>query len=1508
MKTSPIVTVVVPSYNHQKFIEQRLDSIVNQTFGDIELIVIDDCSQDKSAEIIKSYIEKYPLNFIHNRENSGSPFSAWEKAANLAKGKYIWICESDDYADPSFLENAVSKLENNPKAVLYYCDSVVIDQNNNPMGHSEDYFHNIWRESRWNTDFTNSGKNELEFFQIYGQTVPNMSSSLILTSAFREAYSPTLKRFKLTGDWLFIGRLMKYGEVIFHKKTLNYFRTHETTARSKTEMARSQAEFILTKYMLFKETKGPVSKLAKVLKHDAVRFIHESSTAFEVIKALLSISIFQSICCGFNLFVSLFYNLNLFRKFRNRYRTVQNQQSKQLNRTNAKVKANSQKKVALIQAPFWGTKSPPLGLACLSAYLKERGYNVYKRDLNIETYTALKECGLENMWTLNQPAWGNLDVISKFYEEHRTLFNSFVDDIMETGAPVIGFGILWSSEIMSRLIASEIKKRDHNKIIIFGGPQCATKDSREKLVALPEIDYVVHGEGEETLYELLEAINSGKPISGIQSVHSKTGEYCGDRALIKKLDELPFADFDDFKLELYEQPSMLPSSTSRGCPNSCIYCDEKTFWRSFRAYSGDRIFEEIKRLNERYGVDKFEFTDSLVNGNIQSLERFCDLVIENKLKISWMGQAAVRKEMTEELLTKIKNSGCFHLCFGMEHSSAEFMFKIGKKLSKGADFDQFIKNCYNSQIPLGLNWMFGFPGETKETFQEDLDFFSRNAQYFKELTVNNSPGFCGFSPGSYAFNHPEELDIILGSHPCSWKSKDGTNTYVTRLEKYQKFCRHLDSLGIHYSFPEFDNENECIGDYYYEHEKDYNAALNHYKKELQQSKECSLRCKERFIECCKIVGCLDKELDFLSSVKHKIKDDKNRPAQAQTSHNLILIQAPGWGIDTPPLGIASLCAYLRKHNIAVKPIDINIELYNRRTSKQRAGWMVDVHGYWTNQLNVNEFIKDNKELLDSYVDSIINSGVKIIGFSVFVSSHLVSCYLAKEIKNRNKDITIIFGGPHACSFAAGITIIENSDEVDYVVQGEGEVTLIELLRKLQKGESVEDCDGLIYRKNGKAIINQPRKSISDIDSLPFPDFSDFDFSLYKDSFKIPISSSRGCVNRCIFCNDRPYWGRYRFRTGKSMFEEVKYQLKRYPNATFFDFADCLVNGKVNELSIFCDLLIENKYSIDWSGQAIVRKEMEYELLKKIKKSGCVCLAYGLESTSHTVLENIGKICSRGVDIDKFVQEHHKAKLDCVFNFMFGLPGETDEDAEENIDFIRRNAKYIAGINPAPGFCMIGPGTLAYDNPEKYGIDLSNGHFYWNSIDNTNTFLERLRRFEAFISVVHELGVPCVYTHSKLENRNTAIGDYFYTIKQYENAIPYYLEAVKHEPPNQTNINRLKACYDFTGQPSNHIDFEALRECQANIESDQLSLTPNNSTDKNWHKGVAISWATAFFIANSNEMTDILSVGKKIKFADNSIRSIVNTEVKDKSLIVFLDGKPLDGNRVGYPNKFEIVNS
>lgn len=319
----PKVTALVPSFNHGDYIEQRIESIINQSYTNIELIVIDDLSTDNSHTIISRLQQKYGFSYIRNEKNTGTPFAAWEAVLSIATGDYIWICESDDFAETNFVETAINALVAHKNAVLFYCNSWVVNSHGERVDHTETYFRDIWKEQRWETDFVADGQEELINFQLRGQTVPNMSSALISSSAFRTAYTPFLKKLKLTGDWLFIGNILHSGDAIFSKQTLSNFRHHEQTARVRVKSALSQAEFILTKYLLFKSANRPIRTFADLMKNDAVRFLYEPATFYEVLSALLKISWAETLQAMLLLTLSVLMNPKYLTNFFKRYKLLQ---------------------------------------------------------------------------------------------------------------------------------------------------------------------------------------------------------------------------------------------------------------------------------------------------------------------------------------------------------------------------------------------------------------------------------------------------------------------------------------------------------------------------------------------------------------------------------------------------------------------------------------------------------------------------------------------------------------------------------------------------------------------------------------------------------------------------------------------------------------------------------------------------------------------------------------------------------------------------------------------------------------------------------------------------------------------------------------------------------------------------------------------------------------------------------------------------------------------------------
>ncbi len=523
--------------------------------------------------------------------------------------------------------------------------------------------------------------------------------------------------------------------------------------------------------------------------------------------------------------------------------------------------------------------------------------------------------------------------------------------------------------------------------------------------------------------------------------------------------------------------------------------------------------------------------------------------------------------------------------------------------------------------------------------------------------------------------------------------------------------------------------------------------------------------------------------------KEFIRSGKTLAENLKSPH-LVLIQAPGWGVLTPPLATAMLAAFIRKHGYKVLPLDLNINFYLTRGEKYKNVWEIEQSlWFWTTKSKVDEFIADHEPQIQLYIDLILESGTKLVGFTIYQSSLQVSLYIAERLKSVDPGIKIVFGGPQVSRFMEGQSVVQQGC-VDAVAQGEGELTLLDIVQKVSSGEDISKCPGTLVFIEDQVIDNGDRELIDDLNSLPFPDFSDYNFQSYREPSRLPIMSSRGCPNRCIFCNERPFWKRYRHVKAERIFAEITAQLKMYPFLSWIDFQDSLVNGKLSELEKLADLIIESGLKLEWSAQAVIRKGMTYEFFKKMKASGCICLAFGLETPSSSLMLKIGKGLSKGADPNQIVRDGYRAGLTCAYNFMFGLPGETDEDVFETLEFVRRNRDCRITVNPSPWFCSFGAGTLGFEDPAKYGIDFSKGRTYWEADGGKNNFLQRLKEFENFCRLVKELGIHTTYPAAELLDRSRQIGDYYFNSKQYEKAVPYYEEWLSKNPTDNDVMAKL----------------------------------------------------------------------------------------------------------------------
>ena len=221
------VSVIIPNYNYENFIIERIDSVLNQTYPIHELIILDDKSPDNSVNVIKDKIKQIKnikVKFIENKKNSGCVFKQWKKGINEATGEYFWIAEADDLADPRFLETAMKGFENK-KVVLSYTESARIDENNKIIRMDSQDLYNIYNTDRWNSSFIGGGEDEIKNYLSITNTILNVSSVVWKKDDYNSILDEATK-FKVAGDWYIYYKVLQRGDIAFSNKPYNYFRKH----------------------------------------------------------------------------------------------------------------------------------------------------------------------------------------------------------------------------------------------------------------------------------------------------------------------------------------------------------------------------------------------------------------------------------------------------------------------------------------------------------------------------------------------------------------------------------------------------------------------------------------------------------------------------------------------------------------------------------------------------------------------------------------------------------------------------------------------------------------------------------------------------------------------------------------------------------------------------------------------------------------------------------------------------------------------------------------------------------------------------------------------------------------------------------------------------------------------------------------------------------------------------------------------------------------------------------
>jgi radical SAM superfamily enzyme YgiQ (UPF0313 family) len=310
---------------------------------------------------------------------------------------------------------------------------------------------------------------------------------------------------------------------------------------------------------------------------------------------------------------------------------------------------------------------------------------------------------------------------------------------------------------------------------------------------------------------------------------------------------------------------------------------------------------------------------------------------------------------------------------------------------------------------------------------------------------------------------------------------------------------------------------------------------------------------------------------------------------------------------------------------------------------------------------------------------------------------------ASDIKKILKDIFIAVGGPYP--IAVQEQCLVDSENIDAVVTGEGELTVAEMLQRLFEGKGLDDVEGVIFRIGRKVIVNPQRPFITDLDSLPFPArelLGDAERYIpppatYKRRPVAVVMTSRGCNRSCIFCfqMDKERKSGIRYRSIGNVLEEIELCLHQgYKEIKFIDDTLAADYDRAMELA---QEIKSRRLDFTWFASACVN-QVDKPLLKAFKDAGCWAILFGAESG---VQKNLNAI-RKGITLEqtrKAVKAAKDVGLKVTTPFVFGIPGETFEEGLKTIEFACELNPDMANFHALTPF----PGTELYDNIDKYGM-------------------------------------------------------------------------------------------------------------------------------------------------------------------------------------------------------------
>ena len=485
---------------------------------------------------------------------------------------------------------------------------------------------------------------------------------------------------------------------------------------------------------------------------------------------------------------------------------------------------------------------------------------------------------------------------------------------------------------------------------------------------------------------------------------------------------------------------------------------------------------------------------------------------------------------------------------------------------------------------------------------------------------------------------------------------------------------------------------------------------------------------------------------------------------------VLLVGCPPWRTECPNLALAYLSATLRRAGIDTWVGDLNILLHSRIEPQLRKYWELTTATFWARpEVFRGSFTPPVRKLLDDFVAELAEREGGLIGFSTQSANCMFTLEIVRLLRERGCRKTVVLGGPSVrlrtpgIAASVGLTgfkpqgldeaaaereLAPYLDLVDVFVEGEGELTLLELAQRHAAGVSLDGTPGAVVWHEGNPAPFTPRPAVANLDELAAPTFEEFDLTSYG-SRVLPFLTSRGCVRKCAMCYERILWPGYRHRGVEAIVAEMRHHIERY-GIREFSCNDLLINGNLLFLGNLCDAVGASGLDLTWWGNAVVHRLMDRPLFERLRRGRVGAMIYGIESGSQAVLRKMrkGYIIE---DADHVLRYGAEAGIQNVINLIVGFPGETEADHRDTMAFVERNREFIQHVGVL-AMCIIYPHSPLAEQWEYFGLDPSSLEQFnpysvnvdWKDLGGLDAGVRQRRFWELFRQIRgHGIGVTGV---------------------------------------------------------------------------------------------------------------------------------------------------------------------